>query len=121
MESFAATDRVLSLPVNIIKAIVMRLEIPSILGRRDWKGLAELIGFNARHNEYVKALQTNNHKTSIVLNIWDRSGRSSVEKLIVALKYIDNIDCINILTHEPTLTGMYACLDKEYCIIISFF
>ena len=110
---------VLSLPGDTVRALVLRLETYSTLGR-DWRGLAEWIGFKARHVQYVETLRTNNHKTSTVLHAWDKSGRSSVEKLAVALICLGNIDCLNVLKREPTLRGK-SCALKSSCVKIAGF
>lgn len=94
---------VLSLRPQTLRALTDSLEYRSPL-RRDWRGLAECIGFSAKHIRRIEAPHQQS-STRMVLDAWHRSGKSSVRKLIIALRYINFIECTRILEKEPSLQG----------------
>ena len=98
---------VLSLPPKALDKLVLFLERPSAR-LRDWKGLAEWVGFNARHICRIDAPHSGTSSTCMMLTAWDRSGSSSVKKLIIALKCLEREDCLSGLREEPALKGAYA-------------
>lgn len=95
----------LSLPPGILKSLVFALESPSAL-QRDWHAVAEMIGFSTVHIRFIDAPH-HGSSTGMVFTAWDRSGKSSVKKLIVALRLVGRIDCLRILEDEfqPYLKG----------------
>lgn len=98
---------VLTLPGTALNNLVLLLERPSAR-LKDWKGLAEWVGFNARHICRIDAPHPGTSSTCMMLTAWDRSGRSSVKKLIIALKCLEREDCLSGLRDEPALKG--ACV-----------
>ena len=101
---------VLSLPSAVLNKLVQRLEISSPLGR-DWKGLAAVLGFNSRHTLFIEERSSSRSRTSLLLSAWDRSGRSSVEKLVLALYCLPHEGCLRIL--RPELPGRERERERE--------
>lgn len=93
---------VLSLPQAILGQLVQHLEIHLPLDN-NWKRLAGVIGFNARHTAFIEARSSGFSKTSLLFMAWDRSGRSTVKKLVLALLCQGREDCIRILQTLPGL------------------
>ena len=101
---------VLSLPQAILGNLVQHLEPVSALGR-DWKGLAGVIGFTARHTTYIEARGVGGYsKTNTLLISWAQSGRSSVRKLVLALLCLGREDCIRVLQSFWTGVCFVLCL-----------
>lgn len=100
----------LSLRPQTLRALADSLEHRSPL-YRDWRGLAECIGFSAKHIRRIEAPHQHS-STRRVLDAWYRSGRSSVRKLIIALRYLNYIECTQILEKEPSLQG--GCFFLRY-------
>ena len=91
-----------SLPQVVLDQLVQHLEPKSALGR-DWKGLAGVIGFNARHTAFIEARKSDSTRTLLIA--WGQSGRSTVEKLVLALLCLEREDCIRIL--QSSLPGVF--------------
>ncbi|CAI8025318.1 hypothetical protein GBAR_LOCUS14640 [Geodia barretti] len=92
---------VLSLPQAVLDQLVQHLEPQLALGK-DWKGLAGVIGFNARHTAFIAARKSDSTRTLLIA--WGQSGRSTVEKLVLALLCLGREDCIRIL--QSSLPGL---------------
>lgn len=93
---------VLTLPELVLNRLTQNLEIQSALCK-DWKGLAGVVGYNGRHTAFIESLRCGSSKTCLLLTEWDCSGESSIRKLVLALYYLERIDCIRIL--QPKLPG----------------
>ena len=96
---------VLSLPQATLNQLAQGLEINSARCNH-WKGLAGVIGFNARHTLFLEYRDCLSSKTCLLLTAWDRSGRSTVKKLVIALFCLGREDCIRILQRVSTLSGV---------------
>ena len=94
---------VLSLPAATLNQMVLHLERHSALGK-DWREFAAGVGFNAKHIARIEAPHTGS-SSRMVLYAWDKSGKSSVEKMVVALRYLGREDCLNVLKQDPSLKG----------------
>lgn len=115
------TRSVLTLPGATLNHLVLYLERDAPSGN-DWKGLAGCVGFNATHITRIAASRSSQSATCTMLTTWDRSGRSSVEKLIIALRYEGREDCLRVLQREPHLKGNGSIYlvevfgSKEVCV-----
>jgi len=101
-------SRSLSYPTLCKLVLELSIELPS--PQRDWRGFADLIGFGSRH---IRALeqQPREWKAMQVLEIWDRSGNSSLRKLILALIHLSLVSCLDILKEDRTLQ-QGACMNS---------
>ena len=99
---------VLSLPQAVLDQLVQHLEPQLALGK-DWKGLAGVIGFNARHTAFIAARKSDSTRTLLIA--WGQSGRSTVEKLVLALLCLGREDCIRIL--QSSLPGVFLYPDVD--------
>ena len=94
---------VFSLRERTLKEVVYALEGNSARGN-DWRGFAECVGFASRHIRAIEPPHGGSF-TNRVLRAWDASGKSSVRKLIIALRCLERADCTRILESEPALKG----------------
>lgn len=93
----------LGLPAKTVRILVNLLESYSARGF-DWRGLAECVGFTTTQIQAIETAHGDSF-TWRVFSAWDRSNKSSVKKLIIALILIERIDCVKELGKSLNLNG----------------
>jgi hypothetical protein len=96
---------VLSLPQATLDKLVLDLERRHPRNKH-WRGLAAEIGFTARHTAFIEDRNSGSSKTCMLMTAWDWSGRSSVNKLVIALFCLDRADCLRALQDDRSLADV---------------
>ena len=78
---------------------------PSMPLDKHWAGLAGVLGFPTVEIQAIEQVHGDSF-TVRMLETWERSGKSSVKKLIIALACLDRVDCVRILQEDSALQGM---------------
>ena len=90
--------------------VVCALEHTSPLSKH-WAGLAEVLGFPTVEIQAIKQVHGDSF-TVRMLDTWERSGKSSVKKLIIALACLGRVDCVWILQEDSALQGTCAAVPR---------
>ena len=77
-------------------------------GERSWIQLAGAIGASQLHVDLLEE-RRDDFKGRLFLEVWERSGRSSIKKLFFALRKTDMGRCLEELIRGCEITGQCVC------------
>ena len=110
---------ILSIPSNALTKLVYALTVESPLDPpRDWRGLAAYVGFPHRVISLIEQHRESS-KAWHVFRLWERTGTSSLRKLLIALMELNLRECLDILRGElggmlPNVTyGAHTRVDRS--------
>lgn len=85
---------------------------------RDWRGLACFIGFTSRHIQLIEENQKP-EKAWLVFEAWDRTGKSSIRLLIIALKQLGYQSSLDILMDSEELRGSWLIVMRMHGVVFA--
>lgn len=92
---------------STVDTVVWDMTVESSRRKSDWRALASVLGFNGKQ---VQLMQQNRQpcKGRILVEVWEDLGKSSVRKLIYALKEARMEQCLRTIAQDPYLESEYA-------------
>lgn len=90
---------VTNLSFSTITHLSANLSIEQEIGRRDWIGVAGVIGFNTKHIRLMQQHKESN-KGWLLLTTWDDMGKSSLRLFIFALLELKMQECLDVLKRD---------------------
>ena len=83
------------LPQQTLQELVHELTDENTL-QRDWRGLADVIGFTAQHIRQIEQ-HRQSAKAWVLFDVWAATQRSTVRKMVIALTALQQQYCLDIL------------------------
>lgn len=99
---------------STVDTVVWDMTVESSRRKSDWRALASVLGFNGKQ---VQLMQQNRQpcKGRILVEVWEDLGKSSVRKLIYALKEARMEQCLRTIAQDPYLENVdFTAVLKEY-------
>ena len=115
MSSILDRDVLDALSYMTLHRLVSELSIEIANPARDWRGLADLVGFSARHIRTIDQ-QPVMAKAMKVLEVWDQTGKSSLRKLILALNILGLVSSLDVLKDDRDVPGNGALRLSASCV-----
>ena len=69
--------------------------------QRDWRGLADVIGFTAQHIRLIEQHRQSG-KAWLLFDVWTATKQSTVRKLVIALTALQHQSSVNIISRGTT-------------------
>lgn len=93
---------------NTVDAVVVNMSVESGRRRCDWRALAGVLNFSEKQ---VQLMQQDSRpqyalKGRLLINVWEGLGKSSLRKLLFALKEANMGECLRVIMEDPDLEGI---------------
>ena len=94
---------------DTVDTVMVNISLESALRKCDWRALASVLGFTERQVRYIQQDTRYPCKGRHLINVWEDLGKSSLKKLIFALKDANMGESLKVIMRDPDLEG--ECLN----------
>ena len=90
---------------DTVDTVMMNISLESSLRRGDWRALADVLGFSERQIRFIQQDTRHVSKGRHLIYIWEDLGKSSLRKMIFALKEANMVESLRTIMEDPDLEG----------------
>lgn len=88
-----------------VNRVAVAMTVESANRKMDWRALGGILGFNCQQIDLMQQDMRYPCKGRLLIKLWEDTGKTSVRKLIYALKEAKMGECLNIIKQDFTLDG----------------
>lgn len=91
---------------NTVDTVVVNMTVESSRRKSDWRALSSVLGFTEKQVQLMQQDMREPCKGRLLINVWEDLGKSSLRKLIYALKEANMGECLRVIMQDADLEGM---------------